>query len=82
MLGRNRRWIVGEAKQRGSFAQRKQQAQAKRAALFVDRMPAPNHPVVVMSQHRPLDALHMLTALCASSMSHGVYLIRKPNASV
>ena len=69
---------MGEAKRRGTFAQRVEQAQAKRAALLAARPPKPERPVVAMPR-RSMPQAAVLMAL-ASMASHrpGVFIIR-PN---
>jgi hypothetical protein len=72
---------MGEAKRRGTFEQRREQAQAKRAALFAVRPPEPERPVLALPRRNLREAAVMMAALDSLAMSQGVFIIRpRPNA--
>ncbi len=72
---------MGEAKRRGTFEQRREQAQAKRAALFAVRPPEPERPVLALPRRNLREAAVMMAALESLAMSQGVFIIRpRPNA--
>ena len=74
---------MGEAKRRGTFEQRREQAQAKRAALFAVRPPEPERPVLALPRRNLREAAVMMAALESLAMSQGVFIIRpRPNNAV
>jgi hypothetical protein len=67
---------MGEAKRRGTFDERRQQAMAKRAALFAARTPQPERPDVAMPRRNVTQAA-MLMALATMACRQGVFVIRR-----
>ncbi len=70
---------MGQAKRRGTFEERRQQAIAKRAALISATPPKPEteRPVVAMPRHNLSVGTMMITALAQMALNQGVYIIRK-----
>ena len=69
---------MGEAKRRGTFEQRREQAQANRAALFSTRPPEPERPVVAMPRRSMTQAAVLMALASMASHRHGVFIVR-PN---
>ena len=69
---------MGEAKRRGTFEQRREQAHANCARLFAARPPEPERPVVAMPS-RNLTQAAALMALAAMAGRQGVFIVRHRN---
>ena len=65
---------MGEAKRRGTFEQRRVQAQIKRAVLFAAMPPVQERPVAAMPSFRLRNTAIMMAAF---GMGQGVFIIRQ-----
>lgn len=67
---------MGEAKRRGSFDQRVQQAQAKRAALFSKRTKEQERPVIVVPRRSDREVAELMAMADRAARNQGIFIIR------